>query len=110
VAILAERARETPAAEAALNAKDFDSATAITDEPWASALRSFIQDHEDEIALWSEIHVAPWNVDPTSLLRLVAATLAAGPLDRQDAGAEAAEAVRRRLAPVTSRSSKPRSR
>ena len=99
VAELARQAESTPAALAALRARDYAAAADVGDEPWASALGQFLQDHEDEIALWSEIHVPPWNVDPAPLMRLVGATLAAGAQARVDAGAASAAAVRERLAP-----------
>ncbi len=96
---LAEAARATPAAEAALVDRDFSAATRLASEPWAGALKAFLQDHEDEVALWSEIHEPAWNEDPTPLMRLVAATLAAPPQDRRNQGEAAIAEVRERLAP-----------
>lgn len=99
VEALAERARKTPAAEAALRSRNFAAAAAVSAEPWASSLRAFLHDHEDEIALWSEIHEPAWNDDPIPLMRLVAATLSAPSQARSDASAAAIAEVRALLAP-----------
>ena len=96
---LAGAARATPAAEAALMDRDFGAALGVTSDPWASALKAFLHDHEDEVALWSEIHEPAWNEDPAPLMRLVAATLAAPPQVRRNQGDAAIEEVRARLAP-----------
>ena len=97
---LARDARRAPAVLAALQSRDFAAALASPEEPWASTLRQFLAAHEDEIALWSEIHEPAWNEDPLPLLRLVAATLDAGESERHDAAAAAMEQVRSRLAPA----------
>lgn len=99
VQVLAESARQTPAVFAALTGRDFPAALASTAEPWAGALRAFLSEHEDEIALWSELHEPAWNEDPTPLLRLVVATLDSAANVRSDEGAAAADEVRARLAP-----------
>jgi len=96
---LADAARETPAARDALLARDFARALAVTAEPWRGSLATFLRDHEDEIALWSEIHEPPWSEDPASLLRLIASLLSAPRTDRTDKSAAAIAEVRSRLAP-----------
>lgn len=99
VAELAVAARQTPSVESALFERDFGAAAASGAQPWASTLSAFLDDHADEVALWSEVHVAPWNVDPIPLMRLVAATLAAPGQARSNGGSAAIDQVRSRLAP-----------
>ncbi|MGE3073180.1 MAG: PEP-utilizing enzyme [Dehalococcoidia bacterium] len=96
---LAEAARRTPGVETALLERDFAVVAASDAEPWASVLASFLKEHEDEIALWSEIHEPAWNEDPTPLLKLVAATLAASGQERTNNGADAIATVRSKLKP-----------
>lgn len=96
---LAEAARQAPAAAAALARHDYPAALTAVDEPWVSSLRDFLEQHGDEVALWTEIHVPAWAEDPLPLLRLVAATLAASWHAHADRGKEATEEVRSRLAP-----------
>ncbi|MGE0599602.1 MAG: PEP-utilizing enzyme [Dehalococcoidia bacterium] len=96
---LADAARRTPGIEAALLERDFAAAAGNTGEPWAPMLANFLEDHEDELALWSEIHEPAWNEDPAPLLKLVAATLAASGQERTNNGADAIATVRSKLKP-----------
>ncbi len=96
---LAEMARQTAGVEAALRGGDFAAAMANSREPWARSLRAFLQEHEDELALWSEMHRPAWNEDPIPLMRLVGSTVAAESRDRHDAAAAAIADVRARLSP-----------
>lgn len=98
VQALAEAARRSPGVEAALRGGDFSAAAAMTAEPWASALKAFLADHEDEVALWLEIHQPTWNEDPLPLMRQVAAMLASPGHSRRDSAAAAIEDLRSRLA------------
>ncbi len=98
VQALAEAARNSPGVESALRGGDYSAAAAMKAEPWASALKAFIDDHEDELALWSEIHVPAWNEDPVPLMRQVAATLASPGHGRRDSAAAVIDETRQRLA------------
>lgn len=99
VQVLAESARQTPSVRAALNGRDFPPVVSSTAQPWVGAFRAFLADHEDEIALWSELHEPAWNEDPTPLLRLVVATLDSSTSVRNNAGSSAADEARARLGP-----------
>ena len=99
VRALADAARASNGVLAALQQRDFEAALNSTAEPWASALRAFIDDHADEIALWTELHEPAWNEEPLPLLRMVAASLDAPTAERRDASAEALAGVRATLAP-----------
>jgi len=99
VLALANAARASAGVAAALEARDFEPALGSTAEPWASALRAFIDDHADEIPLWYEIHEPAWNEDPLPLLRMVASMLHAPAAGRRDAAEAALAEVRARLAP-----------
>ncbi len=94
---LTAAARQSPAAEAALRAGEFAAAASLMDEPWRTALTSFLADHEDEIAIWLEPHEPAWSEDPAPLFRLVAANLAHGAENRRDNAAAVLEDVRGRL-------------
>lgn len=98
VQALAGAARQSAGVEAALRNGDFAAAATMTAEPWASALGAFLNDHEDELALWSEIHVPAWNEDPVPLMRQVAATLASPAHDRRDSAATVIAETRQKLA------------
>jgi pyruvate,water dikinase len=100
VAALAEAARAATGVSQLLTRHEFAAALAHEGEPWAGALRAFLDDHADEIALWSELHVPAWNEDPEPLLRVVAATLASPQRDRTDASAQAIAEARARLDPA----------
>ncbi len=99
VKVLADAARSSAGVESTLRAGDFAAAAAMKAEPWGSTLRAFLEDHEDELALWSEIHQPAWNEDPVPLMRQVAATLASPANERRDSSAATTESVRQRLAP-----------
>mgnify|MGYP002382293375 FL=1 len=96
---LAEAARKSAGVESALRGGDYSAAAAMKADPWASALKAFIEDHEDELALWSEIHQPTWNEDPVPLMRQVAATLASPAHERRDSAAATIEELKARLAP-----------
>ena len=96
---LADAARDSAGVPTLLAESRFEAALASTAEPWAGALRSFLSDHTDEIALWSEIHLPAWNEDPVPLLRLVAATLNSPERDASTSAEDAVATVRARLAP-----------
>lgn len=96
---LTEAARRTPGIAEALSAGNFGLAATASAEPWASAFAAFVADHEDELALWTEVHVPTWNEDPLPLLRQVAALHTSGSEGRRDTSAEQMASVRQRLAP-----------
>ncbi len=99
VAKLAEAARATAGIAEAILAHESEGPLASRQEPWAGALRAFLEDHADEVGLWSEIHEPPWSEDPRPLLRLVGATLRAPERQHADASAQALEEARARLRP-----------
>lgn len=100
VALLAEAAAGTPGLAEALRAGDFEAVPFFRDDPWASAFATFLGEHGDEAALWSEIHEPTWAENPLPLFQLVRSTMLAAPRRIANAGADTVMETRARLDPA----------